>query len=177
MLIADFGISKEESLATSNSLLRGTPGYIDPQCHIQDKYIRNKKSDIFSFGMILWEISSEREPFVGDKDYQVVIKISRGAREERVDGTPESYFRLYTKCWDDEPNNRPDIEEVVETLENYDTYSGVYYPNGPIPTIQPPPFSSTKLEVYPGGIPLGTTSEIHSSLVKIEPPPYLMDEE
>ena len=70
MLIADFGISKEESSTTSNSLVKGTPAYIDPQCHIQDKYKRSKKSDIFSFGMILWEISSEKEPFIGDKDFQ-----------------------------------------------------------------------------------------------------------
>src|ERR1051325_12224114 len=99
MMIADFGLSKEEP-STSNSTIDGMPGYIDPQCHIQDKYKRSKKSDIFSFGMILWEISSEREPFIGDKDFQVVIKICNGIREVRVDGTPESYFRLYTKCWD-----------------------------------------------------------------------------
>ena len=67
MLIADFGLSKEESLITSNSLVNGMPAYIDPQSYIRDRYKRNKKSDIFSFGMILWEISSEKEPFAGDK--------------------------------------------------------------------------------------------------------------
>ena len=62
-----------------------------------------------------------------------MIKISNGIREVRVDGTPESYFRLYTKCWDNNPESHPDIEEVVETLENNEI---VYYPNG-ISTIQP----------------------------------------
>ena len=171
MLIADFGISKEESSATSTSLLRGTPGYIDPQCHIQDKYKRSKKSDIFSFGMILWEISSEREPFISDKDFQVMIKISNGIREVRVDGTPESYFRLYTKCWDNNPESHPDIEEVVETLENNEI---VYYPNG-IPTIQPP-FGTTSEGYYPQST-LGTTSEINSDIIRTEPPLYLMEEE
>ncbi|GBB91673.1 hypothetical protein RclHR1_19020003 [Rhizophagus clarus] len=117
MLIADFGLSKEESSITSNSKVKGTPAYIDPQCHLQDRYKRNKKSDIFSFGMILWELSSGKEPFAGEKDFQVVLKISNGIREKMVEGTPEWYFKLYTKCWNQEPDERPNIEEVVEILE------------------------------------------------------------
>jgi serine/threonine protein kinase len=123
MLIADFGLSKEESSVTSDSLLKGTPAYIDPQCHLQEKYKRNKKSDIFSFGMILWEISSQNEPFAGNRDFQITIGISKGLRERKVDGTPESYFKLYTECWDQDPEKRPNIEEVVEVLENYDNYA------------------------------------------------------
>jgi len=119
MLIADFGLSKEESLITSNSLQNGMPAYTDPQSYMRDGYKRNKKSDIFSFGMILWEISSEKIPFAGCSYFQIVWKISRGIREERVDGTPDLYFKLYTKCWDEDPESRPDIEEVVETLEIY----------------------------------------------------------
>ncbi|CAJ0925092.1 3063_t:CDS:10 [Entrophospora sp. SA101] len=38
-------------------------------------------------------------------------------RENKVDGTPEEYFDLYTRCWDAEPDNRPDIKFVVECLE------------------------------------------------------------
>ncbi|PKK74273.1 kinase-like protein [Rhizophagus irregularis] len=94
MLIADFGLSKEESSTSSNSSVKGTPAYI------------------FSFGMILWELSSEREPFAGEKDFQVVLKISQGIREKMVEGTPESYFRLYTECWNQEPEERPKIEDV-----------------------------------------------------------------
>jgi serine/threonine protein kinase len=116
MLIADFGLSKEESLITSNSLVNGMPAYIDPQSYMRDRYKRNKKSDIFSLGMILWEISSEKEPFARYNYGQVVLRISNGIRETRVDGTPESYFKLYSKCWNDDPEKRPNIEEVVEIL-------------------------------------------------------------
>jgi serine/threonine protein kinase len=119
MLIADFGLSKEESLITSNSLVNGMPAYIDPQSYMRDRYKRNKKSDIFSLGMILWEISSEKVPFAGYSYSQVVLKISKGIREERVDGTPDSYCELYTRCWDNDPEKRPNIEEVVEFLSNY----------------------------------------------------------
>jgi serine/threonine protein kinase len=122
MLIADFGlskVSKEESLTTSDSINdKGMPAFIDPQCH-KNGYKRDKKSDIFSFGMILWEISSEKAPFANDGTFQIVFKYSEGIREKRVDGTPEPYFELYTKCWDNEPASRPNIDEVVEVLNNY----------------------------------------------------------
>jgi serine/threonine protein kinase len=116
MLIADFGLSKVES-STSNSISNGMPAYIDPQYYMRDKYERNKKSDIFSLGMILWEISSEKEPFSGDNNYQIILKISNGVREKRVDGTPESYFKLYTECWDEDPEKRPNIDQVIDMLE------------------------------------------------------------
>jgi serine/threonine protein kinase len=118
MLIADFGLSKEESLITSNSLVNGSPAYIDPQSYMRDRYKQNKKSDIFSFGMILWEISSEKVSFAGYNYFQIVWKISKGVREKKVDGTPQPYFELYTKCWDNDPEKRPNIDQVIEILDD-----------------------------------------------------------
>jgi hypothetical protein len=117
MLIADFGLSKEESLMTSNSLLRGIPAYIDPQCHKKKGYKRFKASDIFSFGVLLWEISCGKVPFVGLSDFMIMSNLVNGVRERRVDFTPDEYFDLYTKCWDDVPEKRPNIEEIVRILE------------------------------------------------------------
>ncbi|CAB4426617.1 unnamed protein product [Rhizophagus irregularis] len=34
-------------------------------------------------------------------------------REKSIDGTPKEYQQLYQKCWDDESNSRPDIEEIL----------------------------------------------------------------
>ncbi|CAB5363636.1 unnamed protein product [Rhizophagus irregularis] len=39
-----------------------------------------------------------------------------GHRETVVPGTPEEYVKIYTKCWDREPDNRPTIYQVVECL-------------------------------------------------------------
>ncbi|CAB4495559.1 unnamed protein product [Rhizophagus irregularis] len=39
-----------------------------------------------------------------------------GLRETIVPGTPEKYIKIYTKCWDDEPDNRPTIYQVVDWL-------------------------------------------------------------
>lgn len=118
MLIADFGLSKEESSITSEFILIGIAAYIDPQYYKQEGYKGTKPSDIFSLGVILWEISSRSVPFSELPELIVTANLMAGDREKPVEGTPEKYFELYTKCWDDDPSNRPTIAEVVSTLEN-----------------------------------------------------------
>ncbi|KAF0519717.1 kinase-like protein [Gigaspora margarita] len=118
MKIADFGLSKkinETSFTSNNSVIHGAPAYMDPKCFIEPKYKRDKKSDVYSLGVILWEISSNRTPFkhlLEGYPYALVIRISNGERENPVKNTPEQYVKLYTKCWDKDPNIRPPINSV-----------------------------------------------------------------
>ncbi|KAF0552583.1 kinase-like protein [Gigaspora margarita] len=119
MMIADFGISKQINDATlnSNSAIFGTPAYIEPQCIKYPGYMRNKKSDIYSFGFVLWEISSGIPPFHSfTSAVEVQILIFEGKREAPVNGTPQKYVELYTLCWDDSPKKRPDTKKVLEIL-------------------------------------------------------------
>ncbi|CAG8499850.1 16694_t:CDS:2 [Acaulospora colombiana] len=46
----------------------------------------------------------------------MTIKIYKGYREVPVEGTPEEYIQLYTRCWDMNPEKRPVIQEVFDTL-------------------------------------------------------------
>ncbi|RIB23439.1 kinase-like domain-containing protein, partial [Gigaspora rosea] len=119
--IADFGLSKQinEALMTSNSIVHGMPAYIDPQCFLDatGKYKRNMKSDIYSFGVILWEISSGKPPFENNKSREnIACKIASGVREIPIEGTPLKYIDLYKKCWDTHPQQRPKAESVYRTL-------------------------------------------------------------
>ncbi|CAB4388526.1 unnamed protein product [Rhizophagus irregularis] len=46
------------------------------------------------------------------------IEISQqGRREEPIPNTPEHYIKIYTECWDIEPDNRPTINQVLERLK------------------------------------------------------------
>ncbi|RIB13256.1 kinase-like domain-containing protein [Gigaspora rosea] len=114
----DFGLSKDETSKTSNASVHGMQAYIDPQCLKSESYKRSKKSDIYSFGVILWEISSGRPPFqsLAKIPYGIVIHVSQGGREIPIEGTPSSYIQLYEKCWNYDPNQRPELEEISRKL-------------------------------------------------------------
>jgi len=61
--------------------------------------LSNEKSDVYSVGVLLWEISSGRPPFhVEGKqcDIYLAIKIKKGLRESVVPGTLEDYVNIYT---------------------------------------------------------------------------------
>ncbi|RGB37214.1 kinase-like domain-containing protein, partial [Rhizophagus diaphanus] len=116
LMIADFGLSKHLTEIKSNSILLGMPAYIDPQCYINNKYKRNKKSDIYSLGVLLWEISSGTPPFSKIPVFRINLEIARGKREVPIEDTPIKYKELYETCWNGEPNQRPDIDEVYMIL-------------------------------------------------------------
>ncbi|KAF0408014.1 kinase-like protein [Gigaspora margarita] len=76
------------------------------------------KSDIYSFGVILWEISSGRPPFdkFSERNQVLAIHILQGKREEAVEGTPNQYIQLYKRCWDHNPDQRPTIKEISDNI-------------------------------------------------------------
>ncbi|CAB4396145.1 unnamed protein product [Rhizophagus irregularis] len=128
--LADFGLSKRIG-ASSNfqSKLFEVVPYVDPKSFSRLRnnnqstqvYSLNEKSDIYSLGVLLWEISSGQPPFyVEGKQYDIglALEISQGLRETIVTDTPDEYVKIYTKCWDGEPGNRPTIYQVVDWLND-----------------------------------------------------------
>ncbi|GBC17256.2 kinase-like domain-containing protein [Rhizophagus irregularis DAOM 181602=DAOM 197198] len=116
--LADFGLSKKIAEASgSRSNIFGVLPYIDPKTFNND-YRLNEKSDIYSIGVIMWQISSGRQPFENlEHDVSLILAIQGGKREEIVVGTPIVYSDLYAKCWKYEPNERPNIHELFSSLK------------------------------------------------------------
>src|SRR6266536_630354 len=95
--LADFGLSKRIG-ASSNfqSKLFGMVPYVDPKSFNRRTqiYSLNKRSDVYSVGVLLWEISSGRPPFYAEGvkyDIGLAYEISKGARETPVPDTPVIY--------------------------------------------------------------------------------------
>ncbi|GBC06108.1 hypothetical protein RclHR1_06620006 [Rhizophagus clarus] len=123
--LADFGLSKRIG-ASSNfqSKLFGIIPYVDPKSFSRRRnnnnqmYSLNEKSDVYSVGVLLWEISSGKPPFEDEYfDVRLIYDISQGHRETVIPDTPDEYVKIYTKCWDGEPDNRPTIHQVVDMLK------------------------------------------------------------
>ncbi|RHZ89782.1 hypothetical protein Glove_11g46 [Diversispora epigaea] len=113
LLITDLGLS--QSLDTnSKSLEGGMLAYSDPgYLRNQSTYKRSKASDIYSLGVLLWEISSGRPP-----NLEIIKIIIDCERERPINGTPEDYIIIYSNAWKDDPNQRPTIKNIFDSLEN-----------------------------------------------------------
>ena len=118
-MIADFGLSKslqQLSMTKTSSEVLGMPAYVDPQYFITDDYKKNEKSDIYSLGVLFWEISSGKTPFSDTNGYKIILDVVKGRREIPVKNTPSEYQKLYENCWKEEPDQRPNINEIYEVL-------------------------------------------------------------
>ncbi|GBC22138.2 kinase-like domain-containing protein [Rhizophagus irregularis DAOM 181602=DAOM 197198] len=85
--LSDFGLSKRNEMVA----------YVDPQIFIRNN---DKKCDIYSTGVLLWEISSGKSPLC--KKPHDVSPI-----------TPEDYVKIYTDCLNNDPNDRPTINQIA----------------------------------------------------------------
>ncbi|GBC04576.1 hypothetical protein RclHR1_05750008 [Rhizophagus clarus] len=78
----------------------------------------NEKNDVYSIGVLLWKISSGRPPFDNELyDANLIKKILQGYRETIVPDTPADYSNLYIECWNNEQDNRPTMNQVVDKLK------------------------------------------------------------
>ncbi|UZO03689.1 uncharacterized protein OCT59_024092 [Rhizophagus irregularis] len=111
--LADFGLSKRIYETFDLALVP----YVDPKKFGFKPYSLNKKSDIYSIGVLMWEISSGQPPFKGISPYSLIVRISDNLRETIFPDTPENYMKIYTECWDKEPENRPTINQVITRLK------------------------------------------------------------
>ncbi|RIA94311.1 kinase-like domain-containing protein [Glomus cerebriforme] len=113
IMLADFGLSKR--IETASKFQSST--YIDPKRFI---YTLNEKNDIYSIGVLSWEISSGKPPFYTDNepyDISLILKISQGLREKIIQNTPAEYVKIYTECWSDRSDDRPTIQIIAKRLK------------------------------------------------------------
>ncbi|CAI2195644.1 13069_t:CDS:2, partial [Funneliformis geosporum] len=121
--ISDFGFCGPADMPLQS--IYGNLPYIAPEV-ISDK--RNTRaSDIYSIGMLMWEISSGQPPFAGiDHDFNLAMKIINGIRPKIVSRTPLGIKELIEQCWDADPSKRPNIginSELQSNLKEIRSYS------------------------------------------------------
>ncbi len=124
--LSDFGLSKPADEQKSNDKVYGVLPYIAPEVLNGEPY--TKASDIYSFGILMTEISSGKPPFYDKKhDFNLSLAICNGLRPEFGKGTPEFYKKLAYRCMNANSNMRPMIEELNDILSFWwDSNDGSY---------------------------------------------------
>lgn len=122
--VADFGLSRKLGHSTHLSTKSfGTVTHMPPEL-LLDGHL-SSKVDVYSFGVIMWEIETGQTPFK-DLRYAEVMRaiVVDGKRPQFDPGTHEDYVALAQLCWDRDPQKRPSFEVVLEALDRMSSHSG-----------------------------------------------------
>ncbi|CAB4418739.1 unnamed protein product [Rhizophagus irregularis] len=94
--IGDLGLSQAVNSESSNNEVYGVIPYIAPE--IFRGSIFSKEADIYSLGMIMWELTTGCKPFDNvEHDHHLIYKILDGERPKITEDTPECYANLMKK--------------------------------------------------------------------------------
>ena len=119
--IMDFGLARafRTSKITGTGVALGTPAYMSPE-QIEGKEL-DLRSDIYSLGIVLYEMVTGRVPFEGETPYVVGMKHKHEPPEDpRVlnPQLPENISRLIMRCLEKEREKRQEgVEEILTDLE------------------------------------------------------------
>ncbi|XP_019621594.1 PREDICTED: uncharacterized protein LOC109467910 [Branchiostoma belcheri] len=118
--IADFGFSKlrhdADVKASQSGHLRGTPAWMAPELINQGNI--TTKVDVYSFGMILWEMLTRKHPYLGLSMFQVMECVRLNQRPDIPDYCPIGLSRLIGLCWAHNPARRPSFKDILISLES-----------------------------------------------------------
>lgn len=112
--ICDFGTAADKATYMTNN--KGSAAWMAPEVFEGSSY--TEKCDVFSWGIILWEVLSRRKPFdeVGGSAFRIMWAVHTGQRPPLIEDCPAPIEQLMTQCWHKIPSERPSMHVVVKYM-------------------------------------------------------------
>uniref|UniRef100_U9STF2 Protein kinase domain-containing protein n=1 Tax=Rhizophagus irregularis (strain DAOM 181602 / DAOM 197198 / MUCL 43194) TaxID=747089 RepID=U9STF2_RHIID len=125
LFISDMGLCEDVN-NTSEVESYGVISYMAPEVLRNEAY--TKAADAYSFGMIMYFTATGKHPFVNRAhDYHLILEICEGIRPEINElEVPKCYVDLMKRCWDSNPDNRPNTTEIHELIESFFNFYNLY---------------------------------------------------
>lgn len=114
--ICDFGTACDVQTQMTNN--KGSAAWMAPEVFESSTY--TEKCDIFSWGIILWEVLTRRKPFedCGPPAFCIMWAVHQGKRPPLIHGCPTVLEELMVSCWSKHAEQRPPMVEVEKTMDH-----------------------------------------------------------
>jgi len=129
--VADFGLSlvKDHSKQEAEEMrkIRGSPAFMSPEALLGQEL--TPKTDVYSFGMILWELVSMKSPYddLHIESFEQLIDVIcvKKIREKIPSNLPTTLKLLIESCWQPDPAQRPTFLNIIVLLETAILEAGI----------------------------------------------------
>eukprot|EP00794_Sanderia_malayensis_P000193 gene193-807_t len=118
--LCDFGTACY--LRTQMTSNKGSAAWMAPEVFEGGMY--SEKCDVYSFGIVLWEMITRRKPFeeIGPPPFRIMWAVHSGKRPPLVRGMPKLLEQLMVLCWHKETKYRPPFIQIVSFLEIFSKF-------------------------------------------------------
>jgi len=112
--VSDFGLAR--LVAAKMTGKRGPVAYMAPELLKKSEADYNNSVDVYSFGIILWQLITRGEPYHGISFVEIPQQTLTGNRPPIPESTPPVLADLLRSLWNQDPSRRPTFEQAQETL-------------------------------------------------------------
>ncbi|XP_056449757.1 mitogen-activated protein kinase kinase kinase 12 [Gadus chalcogrammus] len=114
--ISDFGTSRELSEKSTKMSFAGTVAWMAPEV-IRNEPV-SEKVDIWSFGVVLWEMLTGEIPYKDVDSSAIIWGIGNNSLQLPIpDSCPDGFKILLRQCWNIKPRNRPSFRQILLHLD------------------------------------------------------------
>lgn len=118
--ISGFGIAKfsydPKSYKTGDKP-KGTSAWLAPELNVARDPPYSNKSDVYAYGVVLWELAAQALPYKGKDDEEIAELVDEGEHDPIPKDTPAEFAELIEACWAMDPKDRPETQEIKEKLD------------------------------------------------------------